>query len=250
MIVGIIKKIIPDSVYNNLKEKYFHFKHKVFPFYVWDLLNKEMILHKYNCRISSRLNQRRIDNIKKSKNLKLHLGCGKRIFNNWINVDIFTSQEINMQLNFRNPLPFTTESASIIYSEHVLEHLFKFQAQNFLNECYRVLQRNGRIRLGVPDSEIYFNNYVKGNREFFTEINHLGGHKDTLETPIDVINQMFRMNGDHLYAWDFETLEIALKNANFKYITKYESGNASSEEINLDDPQHAFETLYVEAIKD
>jgi hypothetical protein len=66
---------------------------------------------------------------------------------------------------------------------------------------------------------------------------------------MEVINQMFRMGGAHKYAWDFETLTLALSEAGFKNIVRHPSGCASTAHLCLDDPEHAFETLYAEALR-
>jgi hypothetical protein len=64
-----------------------------------------------------------------------------------------------------------------------------------------------------------------------------------------VINQMFRMGGAHKYAWDFETLTLSLSEAGFGNIERHAPGCASTPRLCLDDPEHAFETLYVEGVK-
>jgi len=60
---------------------------------------------------------------------------------------------------------------------------------------------------------------------------------------------MFRMGGAHQFAWDFAALAGALTEAGFHDIQREPSGHASSDELCLDDPDHAFETLYIEATK-
>jgi len=54
-------------------------------------------------------------------NLRLNVGCGKNIKQGWINIDL--SKEADLQLDVREPLPFASESASMVYSEHFFEHL-------------------------------------------------------------------------------------------------------------------------------
>ncbi|MBK6390598.1 MAG: hypothetical protein IPF70_08520 [Saprospiraceae bacterium] len=54
--------------------------------------------------------------------------------------------------------------------------------------------------------------------------------------------------GAHLFAGDFETMKLTMEQAGLINITQYEPGNASSAKLCLDDPVHAFETLYVEAV--
>jgi hypothetical protein len=57
------------------------------------------------------------------------------------------------------------------------------------------------------------------------------------------------MGGHHRYAWDFETLALHLRQIGFINIEQKAPGDASRPELCLDDPEHAMETLYVEAAK-
>jgi predicted SAM-dependent methyltransferase len=222
---------------------------KLFPPYVWVAIKKEMFINKCNRQIRSASNKRKIEKVKQQADIRIQLGCGKRIFKDWVNIDIYRGEGIDMQLNFREPLPFETGSVSLVYSEHVFEHLFKEEAEKLLKECFRVLKMGGKLRLGVPDAEIYFKKYVEGDKAFFSRLKHLGGASEPLEHPIDVINQLFRMGGDHLFAWDFESLEDATTKAGFSNVKRYESGEASIADLRIDDPSHDFGTVYIEGIK-
>lgn len=181
--------------------------------------------------------------------VRLHLGCGRRATSGWVNVDCFSSPEIDLIWDLREQLPMKTGAARLIYSEHVIEHLHFEEARAFLVECCRLLKPGGRIRLGMPDAEIYYRAYVSGKTDFFAPLAHLGGSVEALDTPNRVINHMFRMGGHHHYAWDFETLKKELERAGFAGVEKSKSGSASIAELCLDDPSHAFETLYIEATK-
>ena len=53
-----------------------------------------------------------------------------------------------MSLDMREPLPFSDDSVSIIYSEHFFGHLdYPNVAKMFLQECFRVLELDGIFRL-------------------------------------------------------------------------------------------------------
>ena len=83
------------------------------------------------------------------QHLRLHLGCGPKTKNGWINIDL--SPEADITLDLREPLPFLADSCAIIYSEHFLEHVdYPEQTQLFLKECYRVLEPGGVIQRRCP----------------------------------------------------------------------------------------------------
>lgn len=223
--------------------------HKIFPPHLWAAIREDRAIKKMTRQAKHPKYKKKLEEIKQQSVIKLHLGCGKRIMKGWVNTDLAYTNGVDLQLNFMAPLPFDTESVDMIYSEHVLEHFHRKDAARILKECNRILKKGGRIRVGVPDAEIYFRKYLDNDREFFSKIKHLGGAMEPLEQPIDVINQMFRMGGAHLYAWDFEAMKKTMQEAGFKNITKRQSMESADQTLLLDDPEHAFETLYVEAEK-
>ncbi len=83
----------------------------------------------------------------------LNLGCGANFHPAWTNID-FTSTGIGVKAhNLLHGIPSNDESFDFIYHSHVLEHFPKSKAQNFINECFRVLKPGGLIRIAIPDLE-------------------------------------------------------------------------------------------------
>jgi SAM-dependent methyltransferase len=106
--------------------------------------------------------------------MKLNLGCGAHVVDGWINVDYSPGARLSSMPFFRvmnrklrlfeldwddriylhdltMPFPWKDATADVAYSSHTLEHLSKKQGCAFLRECYRVLKRDGIIRIIVPD---------------------------------------------------------------------------------------------------
>lgn len=219
----------------------------VLPIQIWSAIRSEAPLTRL--RWTNTMAPWRTRRFRQMSNVRLHLGCGKRIFPGWINVDGFESAGVDLRWDLRSRLPFENGAAQMIYSEHLLEHLEPDDAEALLAECRRLLSPGGRIRVGVPDAGLYLRAYSEDRREFFEALRHLGGAVRPLTTPIAVINQAFRMGGAHKYAWDFETLQLAMERAGLIAAKQFPSGQASSADLCLDDPQRAFETLYLEAIR-
>lgn len=119
------------------------------------------------------------------KNTKLNLGCGNQTPENWINVDYSLGAKIfkisffsflnkklkllNIDWNkdiflhdLRKKFPWSNNSVDIIYSSHTLEHLNKQEGYRFLQECYRVLKKEGTIRIIVPDLKEIIAKYTEG----------------------------------------------------------------------------------------
>ncbi|MEW6330040.1 MAG: methyltransferase domain-containing protein [Pseudomonadota bacterium] len=117
--------------------------------------------------------------------IKLNLGCGSQIVEDWVNVDyalgarlmkipFFAAVNRHMRLfnmdwdrrvvihDLRKAFPWNDGSVGAIYSSHTLEHLSKEDGRNFLSECHRVLRPGGLIRIVVPDLKTIVSEYVSG----------------------------------------------------------------------------------------
>jgi len=56
--------------------------------------------------------------------------------------------------------PWQNDSVDVIYSSHTLEHLTREKGRIFINECFRVLKKNGVIRIIVPDLRYIIQQYL------------------------------------------------------------------------------------------
>ena len=126
--------------------------------------------------------------------MKINIGCGMAPTKNWNNYDYSTSiklskypilsrvlfklklvnEEQNNYINYSSEnkielldatktFPFKDSSIDVIYSSHMVEHLHRDDAINFIKECYRVLCPKGILRLVLPDLRINVENYLKSN---------------------------------------------------------------------------------------
>jgi predicted SAM-dependent methyltransferase len=183
------------------------------------------------------------------ENLILNIGCGKLVREGWVNVDIVPKRGAFF-LNAKKCLPFKDMTVLHIHCEHFLEHIDYPIAKFFLKECHRVLIPQGSIRLILPDAEKYFQAYCEKNAEFFEKLKSLGGAAEPFRTPIEIINQMFRMGGAHRFAWDFETLELNLRMAGFVNIQRSKFGDIQ-QRFNIDatDDWRITESIYIKTFK-
>lgn len=74
--------------------------------------------------------------------MKLNLGCGSNRMDGWENHDA--------DVDITKPLPWPDNSVEFILAEHVVEHVSGPDALRFFDECYRVLQKGGVLRICVP----------------------------------------------------------------------------------------------------
>ncbi len=186
--------------------------------------------------------KRQVRYLLERQHLKLNIGCGPKVKSGWINVDL--SLHADIALDLREPLPFRDNSCSIIYSEHFLEHLeYPLHAKSFLVESYRVLEPEGVISIGVPDTEWPLAEYVGTRCEDYFNITKDRWAAKWCQTQMEIINYHFRQDGDHLFAYDFVTLAQALSSAGFQGVIRRDF------DLGLDSVDRKLGTLYVNAFK-
>jgi predicted SAM-dependent methyltransferase len=174
--------------------------------------------------------------------LLLHLGCGPNLRPDWINIDLF-APNADAQLDLREDWPFSSGSASRVYSEHVFEHFeYPIEVRHFLGETLRVLKPGGAMDVGVPDTEWPLTAYGDASDEYWRLAKEVW-HPPYCETQLDHINYHFRQAGEHKYAWDALTLTNELQKAGFVSIERRVF------DPSLDSESRRLGTLYMRARK-
>jgi predicted SAM-dependent methyltransferase len=174
----------------------------------------------------------------------LNAGCGANIACGFMNLDYYWRPGI-LCWDLTQELPFANSSLQGIYSEHCLEHLSYEDAGKVLREFRRVLIPNGRLRVVVPDAELYINLYVKRRTGERVAIPYEEGLP--IKTPLYALNRVMRSEG-HLYAYDFEAMNDLIKEPGFKSITRADFGCGEDPHLLIDTSTRACESLYVEAL--
>ena len=174
--------------------------------------------------------------------IKLNLGCGENVKQGWVNIDVL-EPGADLALDLREPLPFADGAATLIYSEHFLEHLeYPNEMEQLLREAWRVLASRGVFSAGVPDAAPGLIAYARGEREAFSR-NLRPQYPPWFKVPMHRINHGFRQFGEHKYAYDEEILTQALRDAGFVEVRRREFDPA------VDSEDRREGTLYVEAVK-
>jgi len=102
-----------------------------------------------------------------------NIGAGRFRHPYWTNIDHFSEHykkneiDIEYDLLACKPLPIPDNSAELIYTSHVLEHITNKAVRNILKESYRILKPGGIIRIVVPDTELDYQAYLRGDRDHF-----------------------------------------------------------------------------------
>ena len=120
--------------------------------------------------------------------MNLNLGSGQKSIENYICIDksprlllsklpLFNSLGSLLEKNYEaswdkeikymdvRKLRFSEQSVSNIYSSHLLEHLYLYEAKKLLDDCYRFLKPGGVLRLALPDYHEFILQYVSNYAE-------------------------------------------------------------------------------------
>ncbi len=99
------------------------------------------------------LNEEIVKFQKLNKPVKLHLGCGPNIFEDWINVDgDYCAGQPGVTIhNLTDPYPVPDNSIDEILSVHVIEHIMPDKVPNMILEWRRILKPGGFVATEWPD---------------------------------------------------------------------------------------------------
>jgi predicted SAM-dependent methyltransferase len=126
-------------------------------------------------------------------------------------------------LDATKPFPLENDEFDYVFSEHMIEHVSYRQGEMMLQECFRILRTNGKLRVSTPDLSFLINLYnedkTSAQREYIkwaTDkfIRDAPRYEDTF-----VINNFVRAWG-HLFIYDEKTLRSSMAKAGFTHIVR------------------------------
>jgi predicted SAM-dependent methyltransferase len=193
----------------------------------------------------------RVRRLKQARGISLNVGSGGRGLPGWVNIELLRQRDTTLCLDVRRPLPLASNSVRRILIEHTLEHMdFRNDVPSMLRDFHRLLEPNGVLRIVVPDAERFLKAYASGDRSAWRELGwDLAEFPDDIYSPMHAINHIFHQGGEHLFAYDFETLSLALRRAAFERIRRASFRESSDPELAIDQENHRPYSLYVEATK-
>lgn len=213
-------------------------------------------------------------------NIRVNLGCGPTCLKGWKNYDnsisaklakfplvskvllktkIINCEQYNMIIACRKNnityadatkrIPLPDNSASCVYSSHMLEHVSRGKLMYLFKEIKRVLKPGGIIRIGVPDLDIAILNYKK-DEDADKFMSDLLMEPPTIETFKDKIKLLLIGYRQHQWMYNKKSIvslleKNGLKNVHIKNIG--ETNINDHKELNLF--ERSKETVYVEGFK-
>lgn len=122
--------------------------------------------------------------------MKLHLGCGTKKLEGWVNIDSVKACSPDLVHDITQPLPYPDLSVEAVLAEDLLEHFDKYMRFVVFLEWVRVLKIGGRVTIQVPNFKKILFKYFKFGYDNFVDfifgenlwqsriyIGHFGSHK-------------------------------------------------------------------------
>lgn len=142
-------------------------------------------------------------------NIKLHLGCGTKHLNDYINIDIRYLPGVDEVGNVRFLRNYKSNTIDEIYACHILEHFGRWEYIDVLKRWYDLIKPSGILRLAVPNFKAICSYYMQTN-DIKSIMGLLYGGQD--------YNENF-----HHITFDYDTLKNDLTNIGFKEVTLWNS---------------------------
>ncbi|MDD2768304.1 MAG: methyltransferase domain-containing protein [Methylococcus sp.] len=213
--------------------------------------------------------------------VRINVGCGMTVTVGWVNLDNSLSLTLSklpswvarlmhriglldsaqyryvnfarahgiIQVNAAKRLPFQNGEVEIIYSSHMLEHLDRKGARNFLDEALRVLMPGGMIRVSVPDLKLLAENYVK-HQDADRFIESMGTCIDNQRSLQEKVKYILMGSRHHSWMYDGKSLCRLLLNSGFEGAKILPPGKTMIPDSGaLDLVERADASVYVEAKK-
>ena len=107
-------------------------------------------------------------NINKPSLVKLNLGCGDKILDGYINIDVVDARagkKPDFICDLRDLSKFESNSVDEIMAIHVVEHFWQWEVVDILKEWTRVLKPGGKMILECPNLITAAEEFLKNSDE-------------------------------------------------------------------------------------
>jgi len=140
--------------------------------------------------------------------MKLHLGCGPKHIEGYVNVDVRYQPGVDSIDNVIYLRRYKSNSIDEIYASHVLEHLGRWNYKSALRRWYDILKPEGVAKICVPN--------FKAMVAHYTETGDLNSIRGLMYGGQDFPNNI------HTWCWDFNELSKDLIKVGFKTVDVYD----------------------------
>jgi predicted SAM-dependent methyltransferase len=201
--------------------------------------------HKVQVAIGSVIRNRHLFQRRAGRGAYLDIGCGPNFHPGFYHIDYAWRPGLNLCWDITKGLPFVTDSIGGIFTEHCVEHIPFPAFVQLAAEFYRLLMAGRRVRIIVPDGELYIRRYFQGRPMPYEAEDKM---ECRIYTPIMSVNRIFYNHG-HRFIYDFQTMRAVLAAVGFKDVENRRIGEGKDRRLLVDSVGREQESLYVEAEK-
>ena len=180
-------------------------------------------------------------------NPKLHLGCGPKVLDGWLNIDALYYPGVAVLKLPASLRQFNSGSFSFVYCSHMFEHIaYPCDIHLLATEIHRLLKPGGAVRMVVPGIERIIRAYVADDKEFFKiQQQH---HPTNCTTKLEHLMYALQQDGQHKYGYDFETATKLFTSAGFTDVRDSAYNASEFQELRVDYRGENL-SLFVDAVK-
>lgn len=176
--------------------------------------------------------------------MKLHLGCGSKKIPGFYHIDALAYEHIDHVGRVDVLTNIESDSVSLIYACHVLEHFGRHEYKSVLAEWFRVLAPGGVLRIGVPDfkavAHVYLNcDPARGIEDVLGLC--VGGQRDQYDFHKMIFDQplltrdLTSIGFSSIRPWDWRTTEHShLDDYSQSYLPHMDKENGTLMSLNLE----------------
>lgn len=152
---------------------------------------------------------------------KLHLACGERRVEGWVNADMLQA-EVRFDV-MTTPWPFADGAFSVIVCQQMIEHFdLETEGLPILKEMRRVCAKGGELWMSTPDLEMLCQEYLSNRgvaaKDYMIARDH--GLVGDEVPPQQYVNLMIYAMGHHRNLFDFELLAWALERSGWTNVRR------------------------------
>jgi len=192
--------------------------------------------------------------ISKNRNFysnKLHLGCGLRKIEGWLNVDL-TNSDFDVDIA-STPLPFPSSLFDVVVSQQVIEHLrLESELVPLFSDLHRIMRPGAWLWLSCPDMAKICRSYSEDRGQALLE-DRLQRYPESpwrmTSYSQGIINFYFHQCGEHKNIFDYEMLAYELDLLGFSNITRSSEHDLLQEFREIPPRGDEFHSLYIKAHK-
>ena len=144
--------------------------------------------------------------------MKLNIG-GESKKEGWKILNIQKKPDVDFIGNINNLEQFDDESCDEIYASHIIEHIDQKTVLNTLKGINRILKKNGKFYISVPDMDSLCHFFISplANKKIKFHVMRMifGGQIDEFDY--------------HYFGWNYEFLSDYLTQANFSEFKRVQS---------------------------